>query len=117
MEIKVEWTGKYPNLCSGRWIITANDKHLTIPSAFVNSNMGTFKDYNTWSFGDDWLEVWDSYPDGDEFEIWIFNNRSWIYEAFKSAGLVDELTFEDLRTLYNEINKQDWRHNSCGGCI
>ena len=117
MEIRVEWTGKYPNLCSGRWIITANDKQLVIPEPFIKNNMGTYKWYDTWSFGEDWDEVWEQYPDGDEFETWILNNRGWIYAAFKSVGLLEDVTYNDLHELFTQISKADWRHNSCGGCI
>lgn len=116
MNVDVKWTGAYPNLCSGRWIITIDDKVLAIPEALINSSMNTLKSYETWHF-DDWQEVWETYTDGIEMDEWIHNNRGWLYASLKSIGKEKEITYKDLKILYEKINDADWRFNSCGGCI
>lgn len=49
-EIKVEWTGSYPCLCSGRWAITidGNDVSDCIPVDLQSSPMNTKNDYQQW---------------------------------------------------------------------
>lgn len=117
MNIKVEYTGRYPNLCSGKWKISVDGETLSIPEALINSSMGTFKTYNTWHFDEDWNEVFTDYEDGEFFEEWIKKNAGWIMSAFRSIGKLESVKLEDLRVLYEGINKVDWRHLSCGGCI
>ena len=117
MNIKVEWTGEYPNLCSGKWIITIENKVLNLPGAIMNHAMNTYGEFLSWSFGDDYKEEWDSYSDGLEFNEWIRDNVGWIKPALESAGLIDSITIDDLHNLYNKIQALDWRHNSYGGCI
>ena len=58
-KIDVDWTGSYPNLCSGKWIIKIDEKQISIPSALINSSMGTFKSYETWYFDEDWSEIFE----------------------------------------------------------
>lgn len=38
-----EWTGGYPNLCSGKWILKYDDKELEIPQNRINKTMETYK--------------------------------------------------------------------------
>ena len=114
-KIEVNWTGKYPALCFGQWIISIDDKNFPIPSEIVKENMGTYKEYSSWHF-EDWQEVFEYYPDGEEFESWVRKNITWIKTGVDKLGITD-FTYEDLKNLYNKINENDWRSNSCGGCI
>jgi hypothetical protein len=115
-KIKVNWTGKYPNLCSGKWEITFNEIKMIVPSAFINSSMGTAGNYQSWHF-ENWSEVFESYDDGLEYGEWIKLNIGWIKAMFESAGVISIVTSEDIYNLYSGIQSKDWRNLSCGGCI
>jgi hypothetical protein len=115
-DIKVEWTGRYPNLCSGIWKISIDGNQMTLPDFIRDQAMETEKSYATWSFGSDWNEIWEYYEDGLPFEEWIKKNVGWIKPALDKMKITD-FTYKDLYTLYNLINEKDWRSNSCGGCI
>jgi DNA modification methylase len=117
MEITAEWSGRYPNKCSGSWTIKIDSVVMPLPYDVQRGNMGTSGSYDTWSFGDDWNEEWDSYEDGAEFETWVKLNVRWIKEGFDSLKVSDKVALEDVRKLYDAIQEKDWRHNSCGGCI
>lgn len=108
--IEVEWTGSWPNLCFGEWIITINGKTL---QGVNNNPMGTYGSYSTWSFGDDWIEEWEEYEDGCYWGDTLPNN---LEMALRLAGFNpnDENLIESL---YEKVQEKDWRHNSCGGCI
>jgi len=116
LEIEVNWTGSYPNLCSGEWEITIEGTKVNLPDDIVNSSMGTKGEYDTWSFGENYSEDWDSYEDGDDFEQWLSYSNGWVIYVFLQAGIV-EASMEEKRRLFELIRENDWRHNSCGGCI
>jgi len=117
LNITVQWSGEYPNKCSGVWNITVEGKEFNIPSAFINKAMETANTYQTWHFDDNMLEVFDSYQDGLKFDEWIKKNIGWIKQSFTKLGLIEKVTIQDLKNLYDLISAEDWRHNSCGGCI
>lgn len=104
---EVEWTGSYPNRCSGEWVITKNGQRIELPEDLKKSPMGTFGTYSTWHF-ENWNEVFDDYDDGLDFDEWIVANP-WAAEIAP--------TVPDQQELYLKISDKDWRHNSCGGCI
>lgn len=85
--IEVEWTGCYPNLCSGNWIIKYNNKELEIPKNRINKTMETYKKYVTWYFGDSWEIEWEEYEDGLKKEEWIEANKNWVNSMFKKKIL------------------------------
>lgn len=76
---RAEWTGSYPCLCSGEWILTAETteydevrgaysvtediSHL-IPEDLRKSSMGCEGTYDTWYFDEDYMEKWDTYKSG-----------------------------------------------------
>lgn len=107
---EVEWTGRYPSLCYGEWKISKNGEDVShfIPEDLRHSSMGTFGTYQRWHF-EAWLEVFDSYEDGLTANHWINRNFSWICKFCRSKA--------EMKELYQAINKKDWRHGSCGGCI
>ena len=93
MKVEAKWTGDYPNLCSGQWILKVNNidvSHL-IPEDLRNEPMNTYRDYMSWNFTPDWEVENNYYEDGLFCDEWVE-----IYEA---------------------INSQDWRYGECGGCI
>ena len=53
--IEVEWTGEYPCLCYGKWILKIGGKDCSklIPKKLrVHSDMNTFGKYDKWHFED-----------------------------------------------------------------
>ena len=104
---EVKWTGRYPNLCSGEWIIYKDGKRVEIPKELRNSPMYTYGTYSTWHF-EDRSEVFEDYNDGLGFNDWI-KFHTWVKEIAPTVPEQEEL--------YLKISDQDWRHNSCGGCI
>lgn len=115
-EIYVDWTGSYPNLCSGKWIITIDGIKLT---GIEKEEFGTLNEYSSWHFNEDWLEEFDHYEDGLGLDDWVqevkTNDINGLYASLKRHGI--KVTDELLSELYNRIKEQDWRHGSCGGCI
>ena len=68
---ETNWSGDYPTLCSGLWILYRDGEELDIDIPFNHSERaergipaGTFGTYPTWHFSDDWEEVWEDYEDG-----------------------------------------------------
>ncbi len=109
MNIEAKWTGKWPCLCHGEWIITIDGVKVNLPEEVRTSDMGTYGCYRRWWFESNWEEAWDSYEDGLEFQPWVEENSSWLSNL--------HLSEEDLHALYDAISEEDWRHGSCGGCI
>ena len=106
--ITAKWTGRYPNLCFGEWIITVGDEKVDLPDEVRTSPMNTRGTYESWAFDKGWNEVWRSYEDGLDFEPWLQQN-SWVSRL--------NLSHKEERDLYEAISEEDWRHGSCGGCI
>ena len=106
--ITAKWTGCYPCLCDGEWIITVGDEKVELPDKVRTSPMGTRGSYNTWTFNEDYDDVWSQYEDGLDFEPWLQGN-SWVSSL--------NLSHKEERALYDAISKEDWRYGSCGGCI
>ena len=58
MKVEAKWTGNYPNLCSGQWILKVNNidvSHL-IPEDLRNEPMNTYRTYLCWHFNNNWEE-------------------------------------------------------------
>lgn len=106
--ITAKWTGHYPNLCSGEWIITVGDEKVDLPDEVRTSPMDTRGTYESWAFDEGWDEVWRSYEDGLDFDPWLQKN-SWVSRL--------NLSHKEERALYDAISEEDWRYGSCGGCI
>ena len=51
MEIKIKWTGEYPTLCHGKWIIFIDGIFLT--KIEQNQNFGTYIFYTSFDEEDD----------------------------------------------------------------
>lgn len=119
-EIQVKWSGKYPTLCYGKWIITIDGISLT---GLDNEDFRTFNTYDNNLLRIQTLEegvvVDCTYEDGLFFEKWLeelkTHDINGLYASLKKHGFnIEDVDF--LEKLYNEIKSSDWRHNSCGGC-
>lgn len=106
---EVNWTGSWPCLCHGEWIILKNGVNVSnaIPTEKIDTPMNTLGIYSTWYF-DGWTEKWQSYESGLNREDWIAANP-WINAICESE--------DEKNQLYWKIAKCDWRPGSCGGCI
>ncbi len=115
--ISVEWTGAYPNLCSGKWIISIDKKRL---SNLIHETFNTSGDYRSWHFDNNWSVHWTGYHDGLNEAEWIDSIRLFdmnnLKQSLTNAGFDvndDKLMLE----LYYKIKEKDFRTGSCGGCI
>lgn len=110
MSVSASWSGSYPCLCSGEWTLIVNGKDVSdlIPKELRKHSMNTFGKYQSSHF-ENWSEVFDDYTEGLHCEEWIKENSYWL-----------NLITEDIDTqklIFLEIQKNDWRSGSCGGCI
>ena len=111
MSTYAEWSGSYPCLCSGEWSLYLDGINVSekIPKDLRTKDMGTFGEYQTWHFNEDFIEEFGSYTDGFSCDEWIEKNKYWL------DGIT---TDEDKQKLiFLAIQKEDFRENSCGGCI
>lgn len=105
--VNVEWTGRYPCLCSGRWILKIDDNDYSELVPFGCNPANTYGTYEEWHF-EDWEEVFEGYEDGLEEDDWIEENKEWLDK------LPDGTNYHEVFIAFVD---QDWRHGSCGGCI
>ncbi|MGL4801882.1 MAG: hypothetical protein ACRC18_06425 [Cetobacterium sp.] len=112
-KLEVKWTGSYPCLCSGEWIIKYNGMELDVPKEHRNSHMNTYGEYD--SLQDYITEEFIQDSDGLEYDEWINENKHWVVKMFEEKQI--EVTDELLLDLYEFIRNNDFRSGSCGGCI
>ena len=123
MKFKTEWTGEYPSLCVGEWklyreyedILEDGTKDIgyddisnLIPEELKHEPMYTYGQYNSWYFDENYCEQFEDYTNGLDFEDWCIENEDWIHLICESKV---------YRDLYEAFNEEDWRYESCGGCI
>lgn len=113
--LKVVWTGKWPCLCRGKWVIEYDGKSLKIPDYRIYKDMNTNGIYSFWHFTDNYDVEYEDIESGLDCDEWIESNREWIEKMFKDAGI--KVTEELLTQLFEQINSQDFRMGTCGGCI
>ena len=111
-DIKANWSGSYPNLCSGIWTIAVNGITL---GGLGDSHMETLGSYQSWHF-EDWIEVFESYEDGMDFNEWKGNLPNNLGMSLRLAGF-NPKDNTLLESLYDAVCSEDWRSSSCGGCI
>ena len=109
--VDANWSGSFPNLCSGKWTLIVNGKDVSaqIPESLRYSEMNTFGSYSNWYFDENYSEYWDDYEDGLHEAEWIEENQDWL-----ASITVDR---DVQREIFTAISNADWRHGSCGGCI
>lgn len=110
VKFEVKWTGAYPSLCFGKWVIKKDGKDLSylIPEDMKCSSMYTYGTYQKWYF-DDWQEVFEDYKDGLKCDEWIKENDYWISKICDNH--------DEKIMLFNAVSEKDFRIGSCGGCI
>lgn len=111
-DVQAEWTGGYPTLCFGEWNIVVNGIRLT---GIASENFNTEGTYSSWHF-EDWSEVFEDYEDGLPFDEWVKSDINGLHDSLDLHGFnSDDMGLMAL--LYEAISAEDWRSNSCGGCI
>ena len=116
--IIVEWTGSYPTLCFGEWIIKIDGVRIVdnTEDTILKKDMNTYGNYSNWHFDEDYSEIWEDYTDGLNYENWLQSDTGKsLIELTKRNGF--ELTSEEIEDLYIKLQQQDFRTGSCGGCI
>lgn len=89
MTISVQWTGTYPALCYGEWIISIDGKSL---ENLGNDHFATYNEYRSVYMNGDYDTVEDYYDAGFVLQEWLDyvktmnrnNLLSSIQEAIKS---------------------------------
>ena len=109
--VEAKWTGEWPHLCHGEWILKVNGKDVSnlIPEELRDSEMNTFGTYRTWNFFNGWEVEWFVDTNGLCEKEWIKENRYWLEKITDSEEVMSEI--------FDAINACDFRYNSCGGCI
>ena len=109
-KVYANWSGTYPNLCSGKWTLIVDDVDYSELISHKDE-MNTYGTYENWYFGGEsgWEEIWESYEDGLTFLDWQYENKDWLNKITTDKSV--------QRQIYDAISMCDWRHGSCGGCI
>lgn len=104
------WHGGQWSRCSGSWELLHHGKPVDTEIPFQGSDAGTFGTYATWHFGGDsgWVEEWDDYEDGMECGEWCDEHRDWL------STIAPETEWGEI---FEAFQAEDFRRNSCGGCI
>ena len=116
-DISVEWTGAYPNLCRGKWMIAINKKRLL---DLIHEPFNTSGNYQSQNFDNNWSVHWDYYDDGLNEEEWIDSVRLFDMNNLKQSLIEAGFDVNDdelMSELYSQIQEKDFRTGSCGGCI
>lgn len=103
---RTKWTGAYPNLCSGMWHLYHEDVEVDNP--FYDQPANTRNVYFNWYFDSNWEEIWEEYEDGLDMDEWIDDFQDWL------SSIAPEEEWEEI---YLAFKANDWRINSCGGCV
>lgn len=104
-----EWSGGFPNLCSGEWTLYHYGKKVDVEIPFQNEPANTCGEYQEWYFNGDWEEEWGYYEDGLFENEWIEENIEYLKKITK-----DQVQYPYI---YLAFKYNDWRYGSCGGCI
>lgn len=109
--VVAEWSGGGWALCSGEWSLYIDGKNFTkkIPKRLRTDSMNTLGEYRGWTWGGDYGEEWYTYKDGLGKTEWITDNENWLSKITDDVEIWSEI--------YDAIQEQDFRMNSCGGCI
>jgi len=114
MALIAYWSGKWPNLCSGKWSLTCNDIELEIPEDKIHNPMGTHGFYRKLNSTTSEEISYFDYEDGMYFDEWARWNGSWVKQMFEKVGI--KMNGDLYANVFLEFQKHDWRRNSCGGC-
>ncbi len=106
---RARWTSKGHTLCLGHWEISYQDRLLTLPEQYLESDLGTWGVYDP-IYDDD-----PEFSEGFKEEDWIIANVDWLLDLFIEADIPTDQ--KHMAWLYQAVNAEDWRCGSCGGCI
>lgn len=106
-----DWSGFWPCLCHGEWTLYHNGEKIDVEIPFQGYPADTYGLYSQWSFGGEsgWDEEWEFYEDGLDEEAWIEENIEYLKQVTD-----DDSQYEHI---YNAFQVNDFRTDSCGGCI
>lgn len=104
----VEWSGAYPNLCTGTWTLFKNGEKVDTVIPFQHEPADTFGNYSHWYFDQDYFEQNEWYEDGLSESEWCEEYADWL----KTIAPEDEWGF-----IYDAFSLSDWRYGSCMGCV
>ena len=90
MNIKVEYDGKYPNLCSGKLIVYIDEKKWEFPRYCLNSGGSV-------GFDDNWNA--------------LVSNGPWHLSEWPEGFP------EELKDLVTEAINEEIPYGCCGGCV
>lgn len=109
--VLAKWTGEYPTLCSGTWVLTVNgvDCSHIIPNSLKHSHMNTYQIYETQSFDKNLDVEFTENEDGLKRDEWIAENKYWLDNI--TTNLNEQIA------IFHEFQTEDWRHGTCGGCL
>jgi hypothetical protein len=104
-----KWSAQGHNLCTGHWQISYQGLPLTLASKQADNHMNTYGIFSC-LYPDD-----EDYAEGLSVEPWIEENADWLSELFE----IHNIPFDSQYVLwfYEAVNGQDWRCDSCGGCM
>lgn len=105
------WSGETWALCYGEWTLYHNGEEVGVEIPFKTEPANTFGQYWRWWFGGEsgWEEQWETYEDGLEEYDWVQENIDYLKQI-----TTDESQYGYI---YKAFQKNDWRYQSCGGCI
>lgn len=104
-----KWTGEYPNLCSGEWILYHNGEEKTdINIPFQSRPAYTYGEHEKWYINDFGEETCIVYKDGLSCDNWCSHHAQWL-SSFSSP--------RDWEAIFEAFQINDWRFGECGGCM
>lgn len=103
------WSGSYPCLCFGEWMLYHNGEEIDVEIPFQNEPADTFGEYIEWYFDEDYIENEKYYEDGLDEEEWIKENIEYLKQVTD-----DNKQYEYI---YKAFQENDWRYGSCMGCV
>lgn len=104
-EVRVNWSGQYPNKCSGEWtlFIDGVDYSSKIPNRY--EPMNTLGSFSRYGYSKNFSEQRETYQDGLSEDEWVKENK-WVRDLPANS-----------HDIYTAFKEKDWRYCSCGGCM
>jgi len=100
------WTGSFPNLCRGEWLFLIDGIPYQVPFQYEPAD----------TFGRYCRDYWDGKDEREDYYESGFGRDKWIKKYHKWLHSLP-LAPAEYRDVYRVIRNQDWRYESCGGCV
>ena len=104
---EAKWTGSYPCLCRGEWMLWINGELSKIEIPFQGNPAETYGIYSYLCFDENWFEESEDYEDGLNVDAWCEKNKEYLSKI---------APISDWPLIYKAFQAKDWRFESCGGC-